>query len=246
MAIRYPASRNGTPYDSMLFVPDQAPRGNEGLNLYIRVYLQEINPAGSAATGTRADYDGVDRQIVRWPAGAFVSWSQRYQRECQGFWDNKFWLITPDTYREMDYQSGSQRLRPNVRCNFYLSLVQARTSAHHSIEVVQLAASEMYFRSDSAHYDHRDLDPTTYGAGLVQRAHVHEVGHLLGLGHSGESDPACVDNNPVCYAGSNVMGQGEDLDATNALPWRLAMSRLTGIDSDRWTVSLTEVPPRVL
>jgi hypothetical protein len=242
----YPESESLDGYDAMLFGPHMARRWNCGLNLYIRVRLSAIDPPDGAATGTRADWGGVQRRIRRWPEGEFRLWSSRYQRECQAFWTGKFWLRTPDTYNELDFRREGVRYRPNIACHFYLSLVQLSSSAHHQIEVVRLADDEPYFRSDSAHYDHRDLDPATYGPGLVQRAHVHEVGHLLGLGHSGEGQPGCVNHSPQCYAGSNVMGQGEDLDATNARPWQKAMDEITDIDWNRWQVSMTELLPRRL
>ncbi len=251
--MRFPASRNSSAFDSKLFAPHRARRWNCGLTLYIRVYLRKVNPAGDAATGTSADWDtrhgtpqGPRRRITRWPGGAFELWCARYQRECQAFWDGNFWLSPPNTFTAMDFRNGSQRLRPAVRCGFRLILVQRARSAHHAIDCVHLAADEPHYRSDSAHYDHRDMDPAPTGGGMTQRTHFHEVGHLLGLGHQSSGAATCVNNNPVCYAGGNIMGQGEGIAASNATPWRSAIRRMTGVAESSWTVSLSETPPRQL
>ncbi len=250
-----PANQNGAARDSMLFAPHIALRNNCALNLYIRVFLHKVNPTDDAAAGSYPDWDttystgprhGVNRRITRWPDGEFESWSARYFRECQTFWHGKFWLRTPPSYTDLDCQLGAQRIRPNIYCGFHLTPVLATPSAHHTIELVHLAADEPFFRSDADHYDNLDLDPVNYGPGLNQRAHIHEVGHLLGLGHSGESNPACVNNNPICYAGRNIMGQGEDIDATDALPWQNAIESFTGQSASNWTVSMSEILPRVL
>jgi hypothetical protein len=248
-----PATWDTNARDAMLFAPHQARGWNCGLNIYIRVFLSEVDPDNGAASGDYPDWDttydtgprrGVKRHIASWPAGAFTAWSNRYQRECQSFWDHKFWLQTPADYNDLNVMIGATRYRPNIQCGFYLSLVQGPRFAHTTIAVVYLAPGETFFRSDAGHYDNLDLDPVNYGPGLNQRAHLHEVGHLLGLGHSGESNPACVNNIPICYAGPNIMGQGEDLDATDALPWQRAIEHFTGRDQSQWTVSLTEIPPQ--
>jgi hypothetical protein len=255
-----PATWNDPGRDSMLFAPHLARGWNCGLNIYIRVFLNQVDPANGAANGDYPDWDtnndgtaahpgprfGVNRHITRWPPGEFTSWSNRYQRECQAFWDTKFWLTTPARYNDLNVTVGADRFRPNIRCGFYLSLVLGTQFAHTTIQVVHLAAGETFFRSDSAHYDNLDLEPNATGPGMTQRAHLHEVGHLLGLGHSGEGKPGCVNNNLVCYAGPNIMGQGEDIDATDALPWQRAMEHFTGIPASDWTVSLSDIPPQRL
>jgi hypothetical protein len=71
----------------------------------------------------------------------------------------------------------------------------------------------------------------------MQRAHVHEMGHLLGMGHVDEGKEHCPaagnTNAAVCYGVAdddlrNVMGAGMTLTANLAKPWRRAMELLAG------------------
>jgi hypothetical protein len=248
--MNYPVTRSLTRMTTMLHEPHLARRWNCGLNLYLKVFLRKIEPANGAATGTAGDWDtrnagGSARNIVRWGPGEFEAWAARYQRECQAFWDTKFWLCPPATYADLDFRNNGTLLRPNARCGLHLTLVSGESMADHTIDVVRLADSETFYRSDAGHYDHRDLEPSATNGGLTQRAHIHEVGHLLALGHSNEGAPGCVNNNSVCYAGNNVMGSGEAITAWNARPWQDAMQAVTGITSTLWRVSMSEVMPIV-
>lgn len=244
----YPVSKSLTRMSAMLFEPHQARRWNCAINIYIRVFLKKVNPANGAAEGTAGDWDtrnsgGRERKIVRWGDEEFKAWCRRYQSECQSFWDRRFWLCPPPTYSELDFRRERRTLRPNLSCGLHLTLVSSSSLADHTIEVVKLADTETFYRSDSAHYDNRDIDPSTSNAGFQQRAHVHEVGHLLTLGHSNEGDASCVNNNPVCYANDNVMGGGETLAPWNARPWQNAMEAITRISHSSWRVSMAEVLP---
>jgi hypothetical protein len=66
----------------------------------------------------------------------------------------------------------------------------------------------------------------------MQQAHVHEVGHLLGLDHVDVGKPHCLPsgdtNASACYGVDDkdmvsVMGSGMQLRIENAYPWREAL-----------------------
>ena len=244
----YPVSVKLNGLSGMLHAPHQARRWNCSIHLYLKIFLKKIDPAGGAATGTADDWDtknnhGKKRNIVKWPKGDFEAWSERYQRECQEFWDRKFWLRPPAKYDKLDFAYNKRNYRPNAECRLNLSVVSVQSLADHVIEVVKLAKTETFFRSDSGHYDDRDLNAEMTNSGYMQRAHIHEVGHLLTLGHSTEDSPACKNNNDACYADDNVMGGGEVITAWDARPWQTAMEKATGLGVSQWNVSLAEVPP---
>jgi hypothetical protein len=129
---------------------------------------------------------------------------------------------------------------PNFYCRFRLQGSDASAGHHHHvIDVVRLDPTETWFGSHSTLYDNLDTRPTVKGtdrAGkpIVQRAHVHEVGHLMGLGHVdiGKAHcPATGDTNASrCYGVSDfdknsVMGQGMQLRGVHAQPWFEALKR---------------------
>ena len=72
----------------------------------------------------------------------------------------------------------------------------------------------------------------------MQPAHVHELGHLLGLGHVDIGKPHCPaagnTNARACYGvedsdKNSVMGGGIRLRNEHAMPWRRAIIQLTGM-----------------
>jgi len=155
-------------------------------------------------------------------------------------------------------------VRPAINCRFKLELVSKPELAHTSIDVVYVTkkksdgsavTTNMDFRSDAGLYDSGDLKPKTLDvttdAGdkvtVTHKTHLHEIGHSLGLQHSGVSavEDACKasgDNNSLkCYGVTketigNIMGWGTELSNREALPWQMAIARLTGTNTGVWLV----------
>jgi hypothetical protein len=223
------------------------PYTNADLTLTLQLGFRQINPAGGAAEGKYRDYgDGTspERKIIKWTPGAWKKWTDDLVTSAQNYWHGKFWLV--NNFAELEYELKGVKYRPNVWCR--LEIEQANVppvgpiQAHFVIDVVRLHPTVTWFGSHSTLYDSRDtrwVQKNTDSAGkpIMQRAHVHEIGHLLGLGHVDEGKPHCPKagdtNAAVCYGVAdadmkNVMGGGMALTTAEAKPWRDAIVQLAG------------------
>ena len=212
------------------------PYNNAELTLTLRMGFRQINPAGGAASGTYRDYGRVTahtRKIVKWSPAAWSSWKTNFVSSAQTFWTGKFWLI--NNSGSFPYKNGAATYYPNVWCRFKLVGNEATVGGnHHTIDVVRLDPSENWFGSHSTLYDSKDTNSiqkatTSTGKKVLQRAHVHEVGHLLGLNHVDVGKPHCPasgdTNAEACYGVADndmpsVMGAGMQLRIEHAYPWR--------------------------
>lgn len=158
-------------------------------------------------------------------------------------------------------------VHPDVECRFLLRLVDTAGEAHTSIKLSYFThfktaggrfrrifnGEPTYFRSNSGHYSQSDILPEMSffnGRVLIQNTHIHEIGHAIGLDHSGKvlNEPQCAtaistgdQNARVCYgttfkSASNILGRGNSLLPFNAEPWKHAIKQMT--KSDSWRVRL--------
>lgn len=215
------------------------PYNNAELTLTLKMGFRQINPTGGAAEGTYHDYgDPTEpmRKIIKWTDASWKTWKTNFVQSAQSFWHGKFWLI--NDAGAFSFTKGGETYYPNVWCRFKLIGNEATAAGnHHTIDVVRLHASEKWFGSHSTLYDSKDTNlnqkrTDSKGKPVLQRAHVHEVGHLLGLDHVDVGKPHCLPtgntNASACYGIADndvraVMGSGMELREENAYPWREAL-----------------------
>jgi hypothetical protein len=275
------------------------PAHNHTLQINLRIFLHKVVPPLNMKIGFATDYDHKLFVTGPWSNAEWMRFTQGFLRQCD-MWNDKFWLIPPASFNQLDIKSGARTFRPNVWCRLNVELAGSAATAHRSIDVVNIDAkwaARMYggtesdvnrgtFRSDSGDYDTFDVRPhvedvTIAGGTTVKATHytiAHEIGHAIGQDHIGvvREDPACrvamiMDehtpdmlkfmipgvlrsgpNSQVCYGefssaavGKNVMGGGGEFEAANAKPWQDLMP-IHSKDPDKWTVSMTRVPPKVV
>jgi len=217
---------------------------NADLTITVRIGFKQINPPNGALAGTYHDYGDPNaplRKIVKWGPGAWLHWRTQFVKSAASYWNGRFWLL--NNFSEFKFSDRGVQYIPNIYCKFNLVGADAAMGNYHSvIDVVRLDKSETWFGSNAGLFDNLDTKPVqkgidSRGRPIMQRAHVHEVGHLLGLGHVDVGKPNCPlgsnTNASACYGVTDVdkysvMGEGMQLRNECAMPWRRAISQITG------------------
>lgn len=236
---------NRSSWDATLNTCKTDKYNNAELTITLNLAFKQINPANGQAKGDYHDYGDPrrpKRKIDRWTKSAWQKWKFDFVNSAQKYWHGKFWLV--NNFALYDYTDDNVKYIPNIWCKFDLVGKDASSGFkhHHLIEVVKLNKAEKWFGSHSNLYDSLDSQPVkkgtdSKGTAIIQRAHVHEVGHLLGLPHVDVGKPHCPTNSNTnlspCYGvldndKYSVMGQGMQLREKHADPWREAIIAIAG------------------
>jgi hypothetical protein len=211
---------------------------NAELKITLKLGFRQINPPAGAATGTYHDYGdavGPTRKIIKWTTGEWSAWKRNFAQSAERYWRDKFWLS--NNAGRFAYRAGKLVFVPNFWCRFSIIGSNADVGTHHHvIDVVRLDSTETRFGSHSKLYDNLDTKPIgkgtdSKGKTIMQQAHIHEVGHLLGLRHVDVGKPHCPatgnTNAIACYGitdfdQNSVMGQGMVLRTEHASAWLTA------------------------
>ena len=220
---------------------------NADITLTLKLGFRQVNPSGGTEKGTYHHYGDATEdtvKIVKWTDVAWDHWIKHLVSTARKYWHGRFWLV--NNFAHLEYKDRSVEYRPNAWCRLEITPVLAPAigpvDAHFLIDAVRLDKSEKWFGSHKTLWDSRDTrwnkkSTDSKGKKVMQRAHVHEMGHILGLGHVDIGKPHCPivgdTNAGACYGVAdldkkNVMGSGMARTANLARPWRRAMVQITG------------------
>lgn len=198
----------GKRFDSYL-AKNSHPTQNHALKLFLRVNLKPVNGQTTAPDSTRKSVP-----IKDWSADEWSRFSAMFERQSD-LWNRRFWLIAPRSFTLLDDKRGGRAVRPNVQCSLFTEVINSVSSAHRTIEVVNLDIARVKeqrgisspnsntYRSNSTHMDSLDIKPrdTHYedDQGVEHTIKnfytvAHELGHAIGLAHIGvlKSRPQCT------------------------------------------------------
>lgn len=208
-----PTSAGDPAFDSELKLTHSGSH-NHVLDLKLRIFLDKFMPPLHLKTWIYQDFDRNFFVIGPWSHGEWQRFVHGFKQQC-AMWNDKFWLIPPAGFSQLDVNIAGKPVRPNIYCHLTVEITPSADHAHRVIKVVNLDAKSAAraagkresdvtsgdFRSDSGTYDTFDVRPRwhsyTDNSGNARRVRhytiAHEIGHALGEDHIGviRHDPMC-------------------------------------------------------
>lgn len=206
-------------YDVFLYKPLNDPLAPMKLTIKLRINLRPLTPS---PLPLHRDADGNPFWTIPWSATDWMNFINGAIAQAN-VWNNKLWLVAPDSFTEYGYSNPSsfpgQTWRPHVRCELDVDFA-ANTGAHKTIDVANLNLAMLAgapknsgsFRSHALLYDSLDTVPmvvpwaTAPGAAPTRQLTIaHEIGHAIGLHHIG-----VIKKTPLCEIAQSLESMGMD------------------------------------
>lgn len=246
----------GPVLDSRLYAAERSSGRNADLNFILSIYLNRVEPDSS---GLYADETGGVVQILRWEDHQWEEFRRSFWRNVRGFFRERFWLVPPRGYAELDWPDAHPTHRPNVKCGLTLWLHDRPEHARIGINCVnpvpgQWITSNMGREDRLGELNAEDVMPQInevkpgYPEVHVQETAMHEMGHLLGLDHVAFGHAQCTEdgNGAACYGvkawqRDDLMGLGSRVELWHSWPWRNRIRYHTGVGG--WTAVMERPAP---
>jgi hypothetical protein len=108
-------------FDALVYHRQAAPIvANAELQVILRIYLEPVNE-GKKVIGDGEK--GHKFKVDNWPGEVWRNFKEAYVNTGVAFWDQKFWLKTPDTYAGFNYDAGHSDTRMDIEtvreCRFW-------------------------------------------------------------------------------------------------------------------------------